>query len=162
MTAFVPLPPPHRQAAASRRARQAGFTLIELMIAVAIVAIVAAVAYPSYASYVQRSRIAEATGVLATTRVRLEQYYQDNRNYGSSAAACGVTMPGGDYFTYGCNWGPGATSQGFLLTASGKAAAGMAGYAFTVDHNNAQKTTAFIGADSLPASCWLKRAGDTC
>jgi type IV pilus assembly protein PilE len=159
---FVPLQPRHRQGAAFRHGRQAGFTLIELMIAVAIVGILAAVAYPSYREHVVRSRLAEATGTLSTTRVRLEQYYQDNRNYGSTASACGVVMPSADFFTYSCNWGAGGTSQSFLITATGNAGAGMSGYTFTVDNNNLQRTTAFVGAASLPANCWLKRSGDSC
>jgi type IV pilus assembly protein PilE len=140
----------------------AGFTLIELMIAVAIVAIIAGVAYPQYTDYVQRSRVAEATGTLSTTRVRLEQFYQDNRNYGSTASACGVAMPTADYFTYTCNWGAGGTNQSFLLTATGKTSANMGGFTFTVDHTNAQRTTAFVGASSLPANCWLRRKSETC
>ena len=139
-----------------------GFTLIELMIAVAIVGIIAAVAYPSYRDSVSRSRMADATGLLSTTRVRLEQYYQDNRNYGSTASACGVAMPTSPFFTFSCNWGSGGTSQTFLLTATGNAAVGMSGYTYTVDHANAQSTTAFVGATGLPASCWLQRKGQTC
>ncbi len=144
------------------RSLAAGFTLIELMITVAIVAIIAAVAYPSYTDYVVRSRLAEASGTLSTTRVQLEQFYQDNRNYGSTAAVCGIAMPSGDYFDYTCNWGAGATSQSFLLTAAGKAGAGMSGYTYTVDNNNLQRTTAFVGAAGLPQNCWLRRKGDTC
>ena len=147
---------------APARGRQGGFTLIELMIAVAIIGIIAAVAYPQYTSYVQRSRLAEATGTLSTTRVRLEQFFQDNRNYGSTASACGVVMPTGDYFDYTCNWGAGATSQSFLLTAAGKASANMSGFTFTVDHNNLQRTTAFTGVTGLPVNCWLRRQGQTC
>ena len=142
-----------------QRKHKRGFTLIEVMITVAIIAIIAAVGYPSYTSYVQRSRLVEATGTLAVTRVKLEQYYQDNRNYGSTGSTCGVAMPTGDYFTFSC-----ATSnsaQEFLLTATGSAG-GMSGFAYTVNHDNAQQTTAFVGASSLPASCWLKRMGDTC
>lgn len=144
------------------RGGQAGFTLIELMITVAIVAIIASVAYPQYTEYVRRSHLVEATGLLSTARVRLEQYYQDNRNYGSTASACGVAVPTGDYFTFTCNWGGGGTSQSFLLTATGKASAGMSGYTYTVDHNNQQRTTAFVGASGLPVNCWLRRKGDTC
>jgi type IV pilus assembly protein PilE len=140
----------------------AGFTLIELMIVVAIIAIISAVGYPAYTSYVARGRITEATAQLATTRVKLEQHYQDNRNYGSSATACGVAMPTGAYFTITCNWGGGGTSQSFLLTATGKSATGMGGYAFTVDHTGAQATTAYPGASGLPLACWIKRKGDTC
>jgi type IV pilus assembly protein PilE len=144
-------------------AAQGGFTLIELMITVAIVAILAAVAFPSYTAYVTRSRIAEALGTMSTTRVRLEQHYQDNRNYGSSATACGITMPAGDFFTFACNWGSGSapwgTTQAFRITATGTG--GMTGYTYTVDHDNAQRTTQFDGAAST-ATCWLRRGGDTC
>ncbi|MDP2005432.1 MAG: prepilin-type N-terminal cleavage/methylation domain-containing protein [Rubrivivax sp.] len=153
---------PRRLGTALLRRAQAGFTLIELMIVVAIVAIIASVAYPQYTEYVRRSRLAEGSGLLSVTRVRLEQYFQDNRNYGSTAAVCGVTMPAGDYFTYSCNWGAGGTPQSFLLSATGKASAGMSGYTYTVDHNNLQQTTAFVGASGLPANCWLRRKGDTC
>ena len=144
--------------------RQRGFTLIEVMVAVAVIGILAAIAYPSYADYVRRGRIAEATGELGTMRVRLEQFYQDSRpsNYGSTAAVCGVAVPTSPSFTYTCNWGAGGTSQTFLATATGNASAGMTGYTFTIDNNNAQVTTAYPGASGLPAACWLKRKSDTC
>jgi type IV pilus assembly protein PilE len=139
-----------------------GFTLIELMVTVAIVAVLAGIGYPAYAEHVKRGRVVDATGELATMRVRLEQYYQDNRNYGSTATACGVAVPANTSFTFTCSWGAGGTSQGFLVTATGNASAGMSGYAFTVDQGNAQVTTAYPGATGLPRSCWLKRKGDTC
>lgn len=149
---------PRRPRVVFAHGQGAGFTLIELMITVAIIAIIAAVGYPSYRDYVQRSRIAEATGTLSVTRVRLEQYYQDNRRYGTVGTTCGVAMPSGDYFTFACATSNGA--QEFVLTATGSG--GMSGYTFTVNHNNLQQTTAFVGAGSLPANCWLKRKGDTC
>ena len=141
-----------------------GFTLIELMIALAVISILAAVGYPSYKDYVLRSRIAEATGELSTARVRLEQYYQDARpsNYGSTASACGIAAPSSGSFTYSCAWGADSTSQTFLLTATGKASAGMSGFTFTIDSANAQRTTAYPGASGLPAACWLTRRSDTC
>ena len=103
------------------------------MIAVAIVGLLAAIAYPSYTQYVRRGKIVEGLGELATLRVRLEQYYQDNRHYGSSASGCGVSMPSQPSFTFSCTWGSGTTSQSFIATATGLASAGMAGYVFTVD-----------------------------
>src|SRR5688572_11704387 len=90
-----------------------GFTLMEVMITVAIVGFLASLAYPSYTQYVRRGKIVEALGELTTLRVKLEQYYQDNRNYGSSASACGVAMPSQPSFTFTCAWGAGATSQSF-------------------------------------------------
>lgn len=140
--------------------RSRGFTLIELMITVAIVGILAAVAYPSYTEYVQRGRLAEATGEIGTMRVRLEQFYQDNRNYGSTGSACGVPTPAATpTFTFSCDNG-GGSNQTFLITATGSAS--MSGFEFTVDHNNNQQTTAFPGASGLPAACWLTKRGGTC
>ena len=152
---------PVRCASAITPGRGKGFTLIELMIAVAIVSILAASAYPSYTAYVQRGKIAEATGELAVMRVNLEQFYQNNRKYGD-APNCGVAVPTPPSFTFTCALGTGANpNQEFLVTADGKPSAGMTGYTFTVNHNNDQRTTAFPGA-TVPANCWLKRAGDTC
>ena len=61
----------------------AGFTLIELMITVAIVAILASIAMPSYQAYVRRGQLADAFKSLADMRVKMEQYYQDNKFYGT-------------------------------------------------------------------------------
>jgi len=73
-----------------RRAR--GFTLIELMIVVAIAAILASVVLPMYRTYVQRGRIIDATSRLSDFRVRMEQYYMDNRTY-DKGGKCGVDDP---------------------------------------------------------------------
>jgi type IV pilus assembly protein PilE len=67
--------------------RSRGFTLIELMITVVVIGILAAVAYPSYTDYIRRGKISQATSELSAMRVRLEQYYQDNRNYGVAGCA---------------------------------------------------------------------------
>jgi type IV pilus assembly protein PilE len=134
--------------------------LIELMIVVAIVAILAAVAYPSYVDHVRRSRISDAVGQLSMTRVQLEQFYQNNRTYGTGSA-CGVAMPTGvQNFTFSCS--SSSSNQAFLLTATGTTGSTMDGFTYTVDDANAQVTTAFPGASGLPASCWLKRKGATC
>ena len=64
-----------------------GFTLIELMIVVAIIGILAAVALPAYNDYVRRGKIANATSVLSMMRVQMEQYFQDNRTYVGACVA---------------------------------------------------------------------------
>lgn len=140
-----------------------GFTLVEVMIVVAIIAILASVAYPSYTDYVRRGKISQATSELSTWRVRLEQFYQDRRSYGSTATTCGVAAPTAPAFTFTCTWGATSSDQSFIATATGTAAGGMNGFAFTVDQANAQTTTAFAGTSAtLPANCWMKNRGDAC
>ena len=61
--------------------RQAGFTLIELMITMVVLAILAAIAIPSYTDYILRGKIPEATSNLQAAKTKMEQYFQDNRSY---------------------------------------------------------------------------------
>ena len=120
--------------------RDTGFALIELMIVIAIIAILASIALPSYNDYILRSKFTEASAQLADFRVKLEQFYQDNRNYGAAAAACGVANPVATYFTYSCNWGAVGTNQGYTATATGIAAQGTDDIAFTIDQSNSRTT----------------------
>lgn len=63
-----------------------GFTLIELMIVVAILAILTAVALPSYQNQVRDSRRADAVSVLMQSRQLLERYYSKNYTYANAPA----------------------------------------------------------------------------
>lgn len=153
-----------------------GFTLIEVMITVAIIAILAAVALPSYTDYIRRGKIAEATAGLSDLRVKLEQFYQDNRNYASTATVCGVAMPDATtmqvrFFTFTCNWGAGGTNQSYTITATGGIAAGdqsMAGFIFTIDQQNVKTTTITAGSTAANAgwtanpNCWAIRKPNQC
>ena len=64
-----------------------GFTLIELMIALAVAAILAAVAFPAYTDYVVRSKLTEAHTHLSDLRVKMEQRFQDARTYAGGPCA---------------------------------------------------------------------------
>lgn len=64
-----------------RKRTHAGFTLLELLIAVAIVAILASLAYPNYREHVQRGRRMDAIGTLVSLRVAQEQWRGQHRQY---------------------------------------------------------------------------------
>jgi len=83
-----------RQSFAPLRNRVRGFTLLEVMITVAIVGILAAIALPSYADYVTRGRITEATTGLSNLRQLSEQYFLDNRSYSVPARSTRVKSRG--------------------------------------------------------------------
>lgn len=68
----------------------AGFSLIELMITIAIVGILASVAYPSYTQYVKRAARAEAMATLLDAANKQEQYFVDNRVYTTDLSLLGV------------------------------------------------------------------------
>jgi type IV pilus assembly protein PilE len=79
--------------------RNQGFTLIELMITVAILGILAAIAYPSYTVHVQKSRRADAQVALMEIAQRQESYFLRNYSYANSVAQLGYasSSPDGQY-----------------------------------------------------------------
>lgn len=147
-------PPPH--------ARTAGFTLIEVMITVAIIAIIAAVALPNYFDYVTRSRLVEAKTNLADMRTRLEQYFLDNRTYPTDciASASGPAPAGKIYkpasikfFAIDC---PTLTATTYTVTATGL------GFVFSVDQANTRKTTTVPTGWTTSTTCWVGRKNGDC
>lgn len=139
-----------------RHVPSSGFTLIELMITVAIVAIMAAVAYPSYQAYVRRGKVPEATSALADARVKFEQYFQDNRTYaGYANADCFPAIGGTKYFTYTCD----GAANAYTITATGKASEGMSGYEYTINQSNA-RTSKVPGTTC--GTAWITKQGDPC
>ena len=136
-----------------------GFTLIEVMIVVAIVGILATIAYPSYRDYVVRGNIPEATSELAARQVQAEQFFQDNRTYeGATNPACAVTTTG-KHFDFRCTV---QAAAAFTVVAEGKGA--MAGFTYTVDHSGTKTTGAVPTgwAQHSPNNCWVVRKGGQC
>jgi type IV pilus assembly protein PilE len=134
-----------------------GFTLIELMIVVAIVAILAAVAVPQYTRYVQQARITEAASALSDMRLKMERYFQDNRTYiGACALNTVAPPPTAKSFTFACA----LAANTYLITANGTGS--VTGFRFTVDQANTQATPAVPAGWTTSASCWVIRPDGSC
>jgi len=95
---------------------QQGFTLIELMIVVAIVGILAAIAIPAYQDYIARSKVSEALASLAEAKTSVAEYYSTNGTLATSATSIGIdTLRTTDY-TNGMSWIVAATQVRTQLT----------------------------------------------
>ena len=141
--------------------RFGGFTLIEVMITVAVIAIIAAVALPSYIDYAMRGKLVEAKTNLSDMRTRLEQYFLDNRAYPNAciAYASGAPPAGKIYlpasiknFAITCA----LTDTTYAVTATGL------GFVFTIDQTNAKQTTTVPSGWNTSTVCWVSRKNGDC
>jgi len=139
-----------------------GFTVIELLIAVAVVGILAAVAVPQYSSYVMRSRILEAFAKLSDYRTRMEQYFLDRRTYVDAAGNCGVapsaSVASADTFAIVCT----ATARSYVYTATGVGSKGMAPFVYTIDETGTRGTVSLPSGWRRTLDCWTIRADGSC
>ena len=76
--------------------RVMGFTLIELMITIAILGILASIAVPSYQNYVRQSNRAVAKSLLYENAQFMERFYSQNNQYDATVGADGIANTGGD------------------------------------------------------------------
>ena len=142
---------------------QSGFTLIELMMALVVVAILTAIALPSYTKYVIRGKVPDATSNLATKRVQMEQWFQDNRTYMGAPACVADTTSSPKNFDFSC---PVQTQTTYTLQATGKNA--MSGFVYTIDQNNLRTSVitsppAPLGwVAATPNNCWVTNVGGVC
>jgi type IV pilus assembly protein PilE len=135
-------------------ARRLGFTLIELMVTVAVVAILAGIALPSYNAYITRSRVPAGLEALSSYAMRMEQGFQDTGNYGT--ASCRVALPAAANYTVSCSVSN--SGQGFTATATGSGL--LNGYTYSIDHNATRRTVAH--PKGVPGTdCWSIK-GVTC
>jgi type IV pilus assembly protein PilE len=151
-----------------------GFTLIELMIVVAVIGILLAIGVPNYQEYVLRSKLTDALSSLSQLRVMKEQRFQDNRSYDLAPAApagnCGVVVAARDsnYFTFTCTTNVARVpavplGQAYLITATGVVGTSTANFTYTIDEANNRRTTNLpAGRGVTPANCWLTAKGQTC
>jgi type IV pilus assembly protein PilE len=141
---------------------RSGFSMIELLVAVAIVAILGAIALPAYRDYVTRGKLAEAYSLLSAQRVKMEQYYQDVRDYTNACQANTVATPAnGSYFGLTCG---NLSANTYTITAAGLGGSGVTGFSFTIDQSNNKATAAVAAGWSTPTpnNCWIRAKGGQC
>jgi type IV pilus assembly protein PilE len=142
-----------------------GFTLIELMIVIAIIGILAAVGLPMYTDHIRRGKITEATGALSELRLRAEKWFADNRTYlnaGGTAIGFNTVIANARYFSYACASGATPPTT-YTCTATGVLAQGMNGFVYTINESNTRGST-FTGLPNWnnSATCWVTKQGETC
>lgn len=135
-----------------KRSSQSGFSLIEVMIVVAIMGILASIAMPAYQDYIRSGNAAEAPANLANCRVQAEQFFQDNFTYVGFVCAPSDAR----FFDYSID---NQSATTYTLRATGRAGQNMGNFSFSVNQDNA-KTSTFDGTTG--ATCWLTSPSGTC
>ncbi len=145
--------------------RSAGFTLIEVMVTVAIVGILAAIALPNYSEFVTRGKLMDAHTKLADLNGKMVTYWSNNNSYVSTGTTCGVTALGviaaynadvGAPFDVSCT----GTAATYTITATGRASKGMGSFVLTVDQAGVKSSAGPSGWTS--STCWFVRKNGDC
>ena len=149
--------------------RSRGFTLIEVMIVVAIIGLLSAIAFPSYKEYVARGRRAEVRTVLLEASQWMERHYTENMKYDSNTAGTVVAdlfpanlkqspRDGGGAYTIAVS---AAAARTYTVTATRNSPGSMSTdkcgdfqITNTGVKSNVNYSTAFSSAQDAATSCW--------
>lgn len=136
--------------------RNFGFTLIELMITVAVVAILAGIAYPSYMEYVKKARRADAKAALLKVQLAEDKYRTNSTSYGT-LAQIGVSAASPDqYYTIAID---GASLSATAYTATATPTGGQTGDScgtFAVNQEGKTTSASVQTTTAKVQECWGK------
>ena len=136
---------------------QAGFTLIELMITVAIIGILSAIAVPTYGGYVLRTRLTDAYAGLAGVQPAAEQHWSNTNSYAGLGAVAGALPVNTENFDFKVE---NANETAYIVSATGKNAAAQ--FVFTIDQNGQRATTRVPSGWTTSSSCWVRDKAGAC
>lgn len=141
------------------RAPAKGFSLIELMIAVAIVGVLAAIGVPSYKAHVVNAKVPDAFLGLSDLASKAQQFYLNNKNY--DGFTCATSAPATNYtFTCAQGVGTGMAVQSITFTATGRGS--LNGYVYTLDSAGTKTTAQTVSGGASSSTCWLRTTGGAC
>jgi type IV pilus assembly protein PilE len=137
--------------------KETGFTLIELMIAVAVVGILASIAYPSYTDHVRKARRADAQGALMGLSNAMERFFTQNSTYLGAAGTQAVPIATGAPWIFSTQSPIDGGTPYYNLTIQ---AADATTYTLRATPINAQAGNGLLELDSTGARRW-DRDNDT-
>lgn len=132
-----------------------GFTLIELMIVVAIVGILAGVAYPSYTEYVYKGRRADAIAALGAVQQAQERWRSNNTTYGTLAQIGASAQSPDSHYVISITGTPTAMAYTAVATATGRQASDSKCTALSVTMSAGTITYNKTGSGTV-ATCWSR------
>ncbi|WP_345783826.1 type IV pilin protein [Stenotrophomonas sp. YIM B06876] len=132
------------------RSRVAGFTLIELMVVVAIVAILSAIALPSYQAHVIKTRRATAAACLQERAQFMERFYTTNMTYANAPAPAQCGQGVDDFYVIAFSAAPAAKTYAITATPTAKQKDGKCG-TLSIDAKGARGKT---GTAATAGECW--------
>lgn len=151
------LRPPAGRGGCCPATAQRGFTLIEVMVVVAVVAILSAIALPSYSEYIKRGQIVEGITPLADMGAKMEQFYQDNRTYSNACESAIAAKPADTArFAYQCS----TQASSYSIRATGQGS--MNGFVFALTHEGQRYTTSTPPGWTAGSGCWSTRKNGSC
>lgn len=145
-----------------RRTSSRGFTLIELMIVIAILGVLLAIALPSYRDYVKRGSLTDAATGLTSMRADMETYYQNFRTYAAANGGSPPCLTGATYgkFTVSCTGQYGTVNASSYTLQASSADNVLKEFIFTVTQQDSRETKSAPAkwTNTLPCPRWVLKS----